>query len=46
MWYGMAGAGGGKLIAQIIDACLYITCLVDQLWPAVGLSAVEVPSCT
>lgn len=23
-WYGMAGAGGGKLIAQIIDACLSI----------------------
>ena len=23
-WYGMAGTGGGKLIAQIIDACLSI----------------------
>jgi hypothetical protein len=23
-WYGMAGAGGGKLIAQISDACLSI----------------------
>ena len=46
MWYGMAGAGGGKLIAQIIDACLSIHHLSgDQLWPAVGMSAFEVLSC-